>query len=186
MAELDDGLDDGGVLRVDAEPADERSVDLDRLDREPLQVGQRRVPGAEVVDGEVQAEVAQLAQRDRGGLDIAHQRRLGDLQPQRVGGEPALGQGLGDRSLERRAHQLAAADVDGDGEVGEARQPAAPLTELRQRRAQHGGTDLADQTGLLGHRQELLGPQQTAVGVPPPGQHLEADEMAGVERTIGW
>ena len=61
VAELDDGLDDRRVLGVDAQAVDERAVDLDRLDREPLQVGERRVAGAEVVDGEVQAEAAQLA-----------------------------------------------------------------------------------------------------------------------------
>ena len=81
------------------EAVDEAAVDLERVDRESLEVGERRVPGAEVVDGQVQAEAAQLAQRDSGGLDVAHQGRLGDLQPQRVGSEATLGQRLGHRPM---------------------------------------------------------------------------------------
>src|SRR5262245_6894058 len=46
--EADDGVDDGLVLRVLAKPGDEAAVDLEEVDREPLQVGERRVTGAEV------------------------------------------------------------------------------------------------------------------------------------------
>ena len=50
--------DDRLVLAVAAEAGDERAVDLEHLDREPAQVRQRRVPRAEVVDREVDAERA--------------------------------------------------------------------------------------------------------------------------------
>ena len=39
------------------EPGDERAVDLDHVEREAAQVGERRVAGAEVVDGQAHAEV---------------------------------------------------------------------------------------------------------------------------------
>ena len=57
----------------------------------------------------------------------------------------------------------------------------APPPELHQRRPQNGRAEIADQTGLLGHRQELIGTEQSAIGVPPSGQHLEAGQHAGVQ-----
>ena len=119
VAEVDDRLDDRRVLAVEPEPGDEAAVDLDRLDGEPLEVRQRRVPGPEVVDGEVEPEAAQVAQRDRRRLDVGQQGRLGDLQPQRVGGDPGLGEQVGDQRGERRVDDLAGADVDGQRGVGE-------------------------------------------------------------------
>src|SRR6185369_5529268 len=63
VCEPDDRLDDAGVLRLAAEPADERAVDLQRLDREALEVRQRRVSGPEVVDAQTHALAAQRLQR---------------------------------------------------------------------------------------------------------------------------
>ena len=42
-------------------PLDERAVDLDLGHREPLEVDERRVAGAEVVQAQLDAEPAQLA-----------------------------------------------------------------------------------------------------------------------------
>ena len=39
-----------GVERVGAKPVDERPVHLDGVDREALQVTQRRISGAKVID----------------------------------------------------------------------------------------------------------------------------------------
>ena len=50
VREPDHGGHDRGVARVGAEPAHERAIDLDRIHREALQVAERRVAGAEVVD----------------------------------------------------------------------------------------------------------------------------------------
>ena len=51
----DGGARDGGVFGGVADPAHERLVDLQDVDRELLQVGDRRVAGAEVVDGQAHA-----------------------------------------------------------------------------------------------------------------------------------
>ncbi len=88
VTELDHGLDDRRILGVEAEAADEGPVDLDLLDGEPLQICERGVPSAEVVDGQVEAEVAQTAQGHRGQLGIGHEGGLGDLQPQGAGRHP--------------------------------------------------------------------------------------------------
>ena len=59
VGEVDRGAHDRGVGGVDGHLDHERLVDLDHVDREPLEVGQRRVAGAEVVDRERQADLAQ-------------------------------------------------------------------------------------------------------------------------------
>jgi len=55
-------LHDGPVVGLLVEVLDEAAVDLERLDGQPLQVAQRRVPGAEVVDGQMHAQLPEGAQ----------------------------------------------------------------------------------------------------------------------------
>ena len=72
----DDRRGDLGVAV--AQFGDERAVHLEAVHRQVPQVGQRRVAG-EVVDGELDAEVAQLFCRTSRRLRVLHQGRLGDL-----------------------------------------------------------------------------------------------------------
>ena len=53
---------------------------FERVDREVLQVRQRRVAGAEVVDGHGEAFVAQLVQHLADRVEVVQQARLGDLE----------------------------------------------------------------------------------------------------------
>jgi hypothetical protein len=52
------GARDGHVAGVGRQAAHERAVDLQRLSGEALQVGQRRIAGAEVVDRHLHAQAA--------------------------------------------------------------------------------------------------------------------------------
>jgi len=47
---------DRAVLHVVADALHERAVDLEGIDREPLEVAERGIAGAEVVDGELDPE----------------------------------------------------------------------------------------------------------------------------------
>ena len=58
----DDRLDDRRPLLLDAERVDEGAVDLERVEREAVEVGERRVAGAEVVEDEPHAELAERLQ----------------------------------------------------------------------------------------------------------------------------
>ena len=51
-AELQQALDEGGGGRLGDDVGDEGPVDLDGVDRQPVQGGDGRVAGAEVVEGE--------------------------------------------------------------------------------------------------------------------------------------
>ena len=90
LAELHEGVDQRLALLVALSTRDERAVDLQRVDREALQVGERGVAGAEVVDRDAHAELLDRGQPRGGLLGVAHQRGLGDLDRQRVGVEAAL------------------------------------------------------------------------------------------------
>ena len=56
LAQVDEGLDERGRLLGGGDALDEGAVDLERVDRELTQVGERAVAGAEVVDGDPDAE----------------------------------------------------------------------------------------------------------------------------------
>ena len=60
VPESDDGGDDGLVLGIGAQPANEGSVDLQRVHGQMLQVAQRRIAGSEVINRQAQSDVAQL------------------------------------------------------------------------------------------------------------------------------
>ena len=59
------------------------------------------------------AETLDLGQAARGRLDVAHQRRLGDLDRQRVGAEAAVAERLFDVDEQLVGVELAPGDVDG-------------------------------------------------------------------------
>jgi hypothetical protein len=50
VADLDDALDQPRLLGVEVDAGDEGAVDLQLVDGEGLEVAERRVAGAEVVD----------------------------------------------------------------------------------------------------------------------------------------
>ena len=62
--------------------ARERAVDLEAVDRELLEVGERGVAGPEVVDGDSDAELLDRLQPTRGLAGIAHERGLGHFEDQ--------------------------------------------------------------------------------------------------------
>ena len=76
----DHRLHDGGVLRVVAEAAHEGLVDLQHVHREPPQVRERRVAGAEVVDRQLHAERLEPPEGGDGDVDVVHEDALGDLE----------------------------------------------------------------------------------------------------------
>src|SRR5439155_10980777 len=78
-AEVDGGADDGRVGRGRVHRTDEGAVDLQLVYRHPREGGERRIAGAEVVEGEADAEVAQLAQDLVDDVELAERERFGQL-----------------------------------------------------------------------------------------------------------
>src|SRR5690606_40808956 len=65
--------------------ADKRTVNLDGVERELLERGQRGIAGAKVINGNQHTHVLQLRQNTQGLADIAHQQALGNLKLQQAG-----------------------------------------------------------------------------------------------------
>ena len=93
-AELEDRAAHGAAGRVVLDVGQEVLVHLEDVDRHPDEVGERRPAGAEVVDGDADAELAQ----DGEVLDhvrVVEQHRLGDLDDQPAGdGRPLVSRAL--------------------------------------------------------------------------------------------
>src|SRR6185436_538151 len=80
MAELDGGAHDGGVAAIGFHAAHESAVDLELVHRELLDVGERRVARAIIVDRGGDPEIAQLPQGRLSAARILHQSALRDLE----------------------------------------------------------------------------------------------------------
>ena len=66
---------------------DETAVDLQHVKGHPLEIGERRVLGAEVIDSERDAESPKADQRVDRGLGVLQDLRLRQLQAERGGGK---------------------------------------------------------------------------------------------------
>ena len=161
-------------LRSDSMPVDERAVDLQSLDREPMQVAERRVAGAEVVEHEPDALVLEVAQRLVQSLGLLEQHALGQLQLQHVGVGAGLSQHLRNHPVKRPVAGLHRRDVDRHRDRRHARSRPAPAGRLTARLEQHPAPDRQDQPVLLGQRDELGRLEQPALGMVPPKQGLDA------------
>src|SRR5262249_62198432 len=85
----DDRLRDGLVVGVARDVLDERAVDLHAVDREALEIAERGVARAEVVDRYRDAERLDPLQPLGGVLRVLHRHRLGDLELEEARREPA-------------------------------------------------------------------------------------------------
>ena len=114
----------------------ERAVDLDGVEGELVEIGQRGIAGAEIVERQAGAGVRQLAQHGGRLLRVLHHQRLGDLEPQRALGDHGAAEDVAHLVDQLRPEQLPARDVDADEQrrVG----PRQLLLPAQPPRARHG------------------------------------------------
>src|SRR5690348_257869 len=93
LAERDYRARECGFRIAPADVIDERLVDFENVDREALQIAERGVPGAEIVDRETNAERLERVQPLENGRALLHQHALGDLEHEVPRIEPAVAQG---------------------------------------------------------------------------------------------
>ncbi|MCY1563333.1 hypothetical protein D9M68_1008880 [compost metagenome] len=65
------------------------------MHRQALEALQRRVAGAEVVDGQAYAQFPQASEQGLGGVRVLHHRAFGDFQLQVLGRQSGGGQDAG-------------------------------------------------------------------------------------------
>ena len=179
--EVDRRADDHGVAVVVGHRGDEGAVDLDLVERQLLEVGERRLAGAEVVEREPDAERAQRREHLGHALRIAHHGGLGDLALERAAGQAVLVEQLGHHRRQADVEHVGGRQVDRDGQV---RVLEPPLGALAQRGVEHPAREVGDRAGALGERDELVGLQQPVLGVLPAHERLDARHAVALERDL--
>src|SRR3569833_2262607 len=113
-AECDHGACQLRPVVVRCQPADEGAIDLEDVDRETMQVRQRRIPSAEIIERETDTERLQLLQALQVVLRVGHDGALGQLHDQVLRLETGDGQRVGDVPDEIAVLQMAPRDIHGD------------------------------------------------------------------------
>ncbi len=170
---VDDGVDEGAVLGIGWRAAQERPIDLENIHREPFQIGERRVAGPEVVDGQSDAQILDGVQTPARARVVFEQDALGDLQVQPGTLQAALLEGLSQREQEVSAAELARRDVYRYADLVVEGHLPVPATTAGL--CEDPATDLVDQAGLLGQRDESVR-RQGPVARPVPAQQRLAAE----------
>ena len=167
----------------------ERPVDLDRVERQVLEVRQRRVAGPEVVEHEADTQVAQAAKRPDARLGLVHQHALGDLELEGAGVEAGLREdrrrrprqvGLGElarRQVDRHEQRRRVATARLACHAGAWRQAVSstqrPIGTI---------SPVSSASGM-----NASGGTRPRVGVLPAHERLEPDDRVRSARsTIGW
>ena len=103
--------------------------------------------GAEIINGEIDAAIAQGLNLDDGALGVFHRDRLGEFQFEQVWRQVGQFQRVQHGFGEAFTFELHGRDIDGDGNFNPQRAPAGPFTAGS---AQDPVADLADQATFLG------------------------------------
>ena len=180
VPELDGRADDRVVGGVAVEPGDEAAVDLQRDHGQPLEVGERRVPGAEVVDAQGDAEPRQPLEHRQAVRRVVHRGRLGDLELEPAGRRRArlqLGDLVDDARVQRARRQV---HRDRDPQPG-----AGPRRLIGHRGAQHPERQRPDQPGALREPDERVRRDEPVARPPPAHERLDAGDRARAQVELG-
>src|SRR5438270_13758438 len=79
IGKLGDGMDDRRRAVAGEQVLDEAAVDLELVEREALQIAQRRIAGAEIVERNAHAERAQGMEQPQRGVAAIEEDRFSDF-----------------------------------------------------------------------------------------------------------
>ena len=180
--------DQARVRAVLVEAVHEAAVDLDLVDRQLLEVGERRVPGAEVVDGHPDTARAQGGEHLGDEVHVLHHGRLGQLDAQRRGRRAGGGESVRPMWSITRSSRSCRADRLTDI-VSSWPSPISARRRARvaQASVDHPVAELDDQAGVLGDRDEDVGAdlaegRDATTAAAPRGRPPDPRPR----RTMGW
>ncbi len=177
VSEREDRAHDGRVVSVFAQALHERPVDLDGVDGEAIQVAERRVPRAEVVQADVHPQGSEGGHGLDDLVDAVDQHALGDLEVQQLRRNPGFVDRVHDRSNRVGLSELSGRNVDREPQVGVDPSVRAPMCELTERFAQDPFPDRDDEPAAFGDWDELRWTDGPELGVVPSKQRLETDRF---------
>ena len=149
---------------------DEAAVDLDLVEREALQIAQRGVAGAEIVERDPDPDGAKLVQNGERRLVVANEHGLGDFKLEPAGGEARRRQRRHDFQRQGAALELNRRDVDREPDI------VRPGRGFRASGGQYPLAERVDQAGFLGNRNKLDGRNHAALRMAPAQQRLAAGD----------
>ena len=183
MPHRNDGNADGHVVFVLRNLADKTLVDFQHVDRKPLELRQRRIPGAKVIDRHPHAQSAQALEHLPRLFGALGQCTFGDLQLQQPGRKPRIGQGRRGAARQVGQVELARRHVHSQRQIGQA--GPAPLFSLAADLAQYPFAQRADHARGLGHGDKPRGRDEPLDRVVPAHQRLSAHDAARGDIDLG-
>ncbi len=177
-----DRFRDRGVARGAVDVTHEGLVDLDAVGREVREVGERGIAGAEVVQRDPAAELAEASEDVLHRLRIVHQQRFGDLDLDKRSRHARRRGFRFDQAGRIAVQQLLAGAVD-----GHRHSPAAiqPYPQLAAGSAHHPLAHVDDQAAVLGDLHEAGRRNLAEFLVAPAQQRFHADQPVVAESELG-
>ena len=177
LAHGDGGFHQLLILRAMLRVADHAAVDVDGIEAEAIECGQGGVTGAEIVDGDANAQHANLPENLDGLAHIRQQRALGHAQFEQPRIDPRDTHDPPQVMREIRIRKLPCREVDAHG-------------QWLARRLLNGHAfatcgfddpfaDRDDEPAFLGDRKKLPWQDFAQLGVSPAQQGFHAGDLAG-------
>ena len=121
LGQDDDHFCNGGIVGVGKNVSDEALVDLQLIQRQSLEVGERRIAGAKIVEGEAYSHCFQSRHLGDDVFHVMHQHTLGQLQLQTLWIGSVVIKNRLDLINKVRQLQLTGAEIHGDSEMSRLR-----------------------------------------------------------------
>src|SRR5450631_3126579 len=166
-----DGLDNRGRSSRAGNVFDKAAIDLDLVEGKTLQIAQRGIAGAKVVQRYPYPQLSQLVQQGERHFIVTDQDRLGNLKFQPARREARGCECRGHIQRQGLAFELNRRDIDRDPDV------IRPARGLDARGVEYPVTELVDETGLFGDRDEFRGRYHAPLGVAPTQQRFAAADL---------
>src|SRR5665213_2133325 len=178
LAQLDKGVNKGVGFSRSSDGLGKGPIDLETIDRETLEIGEARVAGAEIVDGDLDTEVFQVSQPSRRQVDVAHKRSFGYFDGQVLRTKTTRLERLPNVLDDDVPVELSPRNVDGDDKVTPA---PTPGRHLRAGLGQHPLPDFYNLAARLEEWDELIRLNLTQRRVLPPDEGFDADQREVIE-----
>ena len=176
MGKRDGGGADGDVVGVALDVADEGLVELQGVDGQQLEIAERRIARAEIVDRQAHAEIAQGFELADAGVGVVHGRRFGDFKFEVGARQTVFFQRLRNLRQQDGGVQLMRRQIHGHGHL---RDPGvAPCAELAAGLVQHPSAQRQDHSRFLGNGNEQCRRHQPVARMAPAHQCLDPDDAA--------
>ena len=157
---------DRPVARIDRDIAHQRTVELQRIERQRLHVAEIGKAGAEIIERHAHAVRRERLKRCGTGLEIADQRLFGDFQGQPIRGKAGMRQ-----NAAQTASDIACGKILG-GDVERQAQRRGPLRRQRQGARGNMLRQLRHQIAPVGHGEQRFGRNPAKAGMIPASQRL--------------